>query len=371
MKNFYLLAVCLMCIVGVHAQERDSYRPFIEEGKVWTVLSFAMGGKYMHEPKRTDYYFDGEAIVAGRAYTRLVQLSEDETALEALVREEGRRVYICDESRGTERVAYDFNLSVGDETEVGDIPFRVTAVGMRQFGRQQLRTVTLSPVRPDGGVREELEWIEGIGCTGTPLGDSDGQTYVNSYNDILAYQTSADGETFLPCSFSQPYNGWWGAPIFGDIAPVGSRENLEYEFTDPDIDSQCYTLHVRGTMYVPSGKNAYLFCVRDDESAGTFSLRADGVPLSYTDDVQLRQVDVSFPYFMWGRTYVFIDANGEHEVKAPVYDGISEVADDGTPALQKSLSPSMYGQSYDLNGRRAARGQHGVFIHDGRKTMVR
>lgn len=318
------LFTILLALTGTTAQVA-SYHPFVERGKYWCVHGFCMGTEHTV----TNYYFSLEEINFernGHVYEQLRARSDDgDDRFVGWLREENQRVYLYDESAGKEFLTYDFSLQEGDsfEPECGDYRnCEVTKVDTITLNGQQLRTITFdaNDIASDAAVRSEVTWIEGIGSRTGPLDGLYSDHLANSWSRQVAY---ASGSTYLPLSFSDPYNGWWGQNLVkGREADTDNQQDdLRYELVqDPNQDS--YVLHVNGIMHLSQGDN-YICCSRKNaDEAGKYKLYLSSWPVfNQFDSNELADpamatyhVDLYFPSFQPEQRYVVVDNSGEHSV---------------------------------------------------------
>lgn len=155
-----LITLSLFCLKAM-AQDID-YRPFSEEGKVWT----------------NDYF----QLVSGTWYHNLTKLDGDtiigeKTCLKAYVNgnyrgaffDEGYRTFYISPESTEPRLVYDFSLKVGDKvtatilTTYTEENLTVTAVGVVKCGENNLKCMTLK------NGKAQYEWVEGVGHKYGPL----------------------------------------------------------------------------------------------------------------------------------------------------------------------------------------------------------
>lgn len=112
MKKQLFLLFAILQALGLYAQqETEGYRPFIEDGKVWTVGKFEKG---VTEPiEIREYRFDGDTIIQDKVCRKwmcrkTVNGSMQEEAMVAPLYEEDRKVYFY--RRGERFCLYDFSL---------------------------------------------------------------------------------------------------------------------------------------------------------------------------------------------------------------------------------------------------------------------
>lgn len=152
-----------------------TYRPFVEDGKVWKV------GIVSGNPVQVVdyYYFDGDTIINGKACKQMMcqrfvspDFSDEGMAEPFLNKvgawyEENRRVYFYDEQKQTMVMKYDF--SVGDNESlqlVDDYPPFV--IGPRQTGGMEGFKGVYRDVMANQDIRNTT-WLEGVGSVEGPL----------------------------------------------------------------------------------------------------------------------------------------------------------------------------------------------------------
>jgi hypothetical protein len=113
MKRLILLLTILYPIYSP-AQD-ESYRPFIEEGKVWVSYS----SNIIHTNCTRYDYIQGDTIVNGKTCKRWIQLFRNrdsgiESSYTIAAYEEDKRVYFFHNEDTKPRLLFDFNSCVGD-----------------------------------------------------------------------------------------------------------------------------------------------------------------------------------------------------------------------------------------------------------------
>ena len=317
MQRFLFFIMISLTAIGSWAQQETGvYHPFVERGKLWRVHGFSLNKD--HEV--TDYHFSLDKNPYerdGRIYEALYSVKDNGTEhLQGLFREEGRRVFIYDEGRERELLAYDFTLEVGDEIDLDayeSMHCTVTAVGELTVNGEHLKTITLT-AQTQQADSINLEWIEGVGTLSGPL-EGLRVSFPNSRVEQLAY---VYGSTFLPFDFVVDFAGWRGTNLVRNRELLGSElvaaDSLSYEFI-PSPDGEGYSLHVYGRMWTHCGPNNYVYCVTDLISeSGEKQLRLVKEAMEYTDCSRLYEVDFTFPYFYKAIPYYIIDERGEHLV---------------------------------------------------------
>ena len=100
MKNrIFLLLLCVLA-VSVMTADDSLYFP---EGSRWTNAS-----------SEASYIIQGDTLVNGKKYHKVIDKNKDHQKLVALKREEGKKIYVRFEGTDTDVLLYDFGLEVGD-----------------------------------------------------------------------------------------------------------------------------------------------------------------------------------------------------------------------------------------------------------------
>lgn len=163
------------CLTNPNPADNMTYRPFVEEGKVWKV------GIVSGNPVQVVdyYYFDGDTIINGKACKQMMcqrfvspDFSDGGMTKPFLNKvgawyEENRRVYFYDEQKQTMVMKYDF--SVGDNESlqlVDDYPPFV--IGPRQTGGMEGFKGVYRDVMANQDIRNTT-WLEGVGSVEGPL----------------------------------------------------------------------------------------------------------------------------------------------------------------------------------------------------------
>ena len=95
--------------------KETAYRPFIEEGKVWTYHYYNdMTGKDFYE----SLMVSGDTVVDDKSYKKIVDVTTGR--VDCAIREEGRKVYATYPHYSGEKLIYDFGLNVGDAFQLYD-----------------------------------------------------------------------------------------------------------------------------------------------------------------------------------------------------------------------------------------------------------
>ena len=110
MKQIFILTILFLCSTTLRAQDESyTYRPFVEEGKVWVV----------DHPLRK-HYIKGDTIVAGRNCKKWIQEGYTHENKDTLIDfcltvfEENKKVWFFFPNDTTPRLFFDFGAQVGD-----------------------------------------------------------------------------------------------------------------------------------------------------------------------------------------------------------------------------------------------------------------
>ena len=185
-KYVHLLLIVSSFVYQTHAQELTL--PMIEEGRTWHVVSLSPTEEPQQGFEGENFYRDlqgrpcigipyefllkGDTVMNGQIYKKLIRVTNGPLFYCGL-RQEGNRVYRCEQEGTLEYVVFDFNLNPGD---IFSIPYD---------DKNQMRVERLDLITVDGVERKILTmvpygeivkvydfivdiWIEGIGCLNGP-----------------------------------------------------------------------------------------------------------------------------------------------------------------------------------------------------------
>ena len=221
--NKILLTMMVLCTALTGRAQTSEYRPFLEEGKVWTY-------HYYNPFTSLEYYksltLSGDTLIEGNKYTRIVDQSTGD--YECAMREAEKKVYAVFPHYSTENLIYDFSLGVGDSFRNY---YSVVSVDTIVVDHQSFRCMD---VRPSGDEWVNW-WVEGIGS----------MYYLTSYslyagNCYSFYSCQLNGETLFTQK-DYPYT-----------------VNIHNQpLTDGDASSSLYDLQGRRLMQKPA-KGVYI-----------------------------------------------------------------------------------------------------------------
>lgn len=189
MKNYILIPLLTLLTTGLRAQENKSYRPFVEDGKVWT---FGWISKDRMKLELLEYYyFDGDTVINHQPCKRMMSRMYDEKVptYQGAFYEKDRRVYCCYPDSEEFTLLYDFAAEVGDTVVISDtISCYIVNKGPMEIENVFKGTywkVAMTNLVPSETFSEC--WLEGIGATPIP------------FNNNVLQKTSKD---FIPCLLS-------------------------------------------------------------------------------------------------------------------------------------------------------------------------
>ena len=367
--------------------QEPEYRPFIEDGKVW---------KVGHFNEETDicnafyyYYFDGDTIVGGKPCKRMMcrkviienliddyPFTSESTNYAGAFYEENRQVYIALPNDEEFLLLYDFKSEVGDTIDVHSahlfngkktISGVIVDKGELVIPVYKGNYVKVKVKNPYGDPTEDIEnrWLEGVGTDEEPtlglflpiegysadlfsctVGDE--VLYKNPYFEDL-YPDIESGETtptptakrrvdFTHVVKKKPKAPQRRVQESEDVAVSG-----EYTQTALTIDLGTLQDTYVVTITDPSGQSVY---AKDVKTNRVLALDID--ISAYTEDaytITLENEDEIFE-----GNFRLSDLTSIHEVTTP-----------RTPS-------DVY---HDLTGRRVTTPTKGIYIHNGKKVLVK
>ncbi|MBR1665531.1 MAG: hypothetical protein IJ699_04825 [Bacteroidaceae bacterium] len=206
---------------GLHfmIDQDDSYRPFIEKGKIWeTIVVDNLNSSYVPTALKAivEYYFDGDTIVGNHLCTkmmwrqRLPEKREWISHLLAPVYEEEHKVYFFPENSTTPLLMYDFDVKAGDTIQVmrpkilrfGENPYdwedgqRTFTLAVRGFsdemeGGERQNVLWYEPVPRNYPLHQDF-WMKGIGSVSSPI--NTGEIYLSFSNVSLLIECRVGNE---------------------------------------------------------------------------------------------------------------------------------------------------------------------------------
>ena len=280
--NGKILCLSLMCVfcTGMQAQTSQlEYRPFVEEGKTWSVeTDFDWDNSF-------DYYIRSDTLIDATVWKKTTRI-QGEYIFEdyyAAAREEDKKVYAIEAEKNTPHLIYDFGLKVGDVVQLvrsknssfrwiensdvspADIEdgvslgtmtltgidvARTLGLGWKQEAGAPFRRFTFTTSWTDGkGEPNTVVWVEGVGSDGGPF---------IPWHDYKELKTKELSFYSVICEKDKK------TVFFGDEFYVGMDEHvgeddmeLWSEYTDPET-RVVYTYDPNGTTaMVKAGKEIW------------------------------------------------------------------------------------------------------------------
>ena len=240
MKNrIFLLLLCVFA-VSVMTADDSLYFP---EGSRWTNAS-----------SEASYIIQGDTLVNGKKYHKVIDKNKDRQKLVALKREEGKKIYVRFEGTDTDVLLYDFGLKVGDsivlQTDQCNGPCSIIHV-------ERIDTVTLLDGRKAKCFfYDSRMWdVEFVGCETGLFGpiympviptmySSDSYSYCFSINGKPIFETypgicKSCGFTDKLPSLCDEWNVWYES--FQSFGPINYNAVIKYRLaTDTMINGQRY-----------------------------------------------------------------------------------------------------------------------------------
>lgn len=135
-QRLLVLTGLFLCAFTLCAQSDDDYRPFIEEGKVWT-LANPQGLPNTHRRN----YFDGDTVIAGKRCKRWIQedaalYSQEMVEYVLYAYEENKRVWFFQEGDTVPRLFFNFAADIGD-TLVVQLAYAKAFAAALNWAKQQ------------------------------------------------------------------------------------------------------------------------------------------------------------------------------------------------------------------------------------------
>jgi len=367
------------------ANHIGDYSPFIAENKVWKVGWFPDGGNVAK--RLANYYFDGDTIMGGQTAKRLMcewqaapdyvfeDGSQTYTEYVAALYETGRRVYFALPGQTEYKVLYDFGADVGSSFVIGDgtgledtIKCTVMNKGIMDGYYYKGNYVEVNLEGTDD-VSEGHTWLEGVGCTPTPLNNHEMElpTCKCDYIDLMScvvgdeviYQnedstkidglipTDADDEAKRRIDFTHVVKIQPKYPRF--LAPKQSEEQIKGEYSlkqlvvNLGLLSDTYDVSITAS----SGKVVYQKEIKADK-------------------VIALNIDIST---LTGTNYTLTLENDKESFTGLFYPSI--INDIETSSKNDVQSKN---EVYDLTGRRVSTSsmlQKGIYIQNGHKLLMK
>jgi hypothetical protein len=245
---------------------QEIYRPFLEEGKVWTYHYFNdFTGKEFYESLKVA----GDTVIEDKNYKKIVDVATG--YFKCAVREEGKKVFFKYSNK--EHLVYDFGLNVGDTfklydaDETVDPSSRATVVSVDTIvvGNRSFRVMD---VRPNDQSSWSNWWVEGIGGMHGIASNSllPGNDYTFSYCQI-------DGETILTHKDVRT--------VGNDIGKIKQTDGYQYR---PMVEDGKVWLHISDRKWISDISYRYLdgdTVIDGHKAKRLFFIERNGVKGSY------------------------------------------------------------------------------------------
>ena len=269
MKNVKIFSLSLMCAFCTNMQAQTSeleYRPFIEDGKNWSVQN----GLEMYNSY--NYFIKSDTVIDAKTWKQTIR-NQSEYIYEdyyASIREENKKVYAIEAETNTPHLIYDFGLKVGDvvqlvrsknssfrwieKSDVSDIEdgncvgtmvltkidvARTLGNGSAQEADAPFRRFTFNTSWTDGnGEPNTVIWVEGIGSDAGPF---------MPWHNYTELKTKEMGYYSVVCKKNKKTIFWGDEFYIGLIEYTKNDEtNTWSEYTDPE-SKVVYTYDPNGT----------------------------------------------------------------------------------------------------------------------------
>ena len=360
--------------------EAISYRPFIEDGKVWHT-GINPGNGFL---KRYEYRLFGDTIIDGKT-CRVLGRSElkfnaysytaKDTVYAGALYEEGHKVYGAKPGMSHLELLYDFESPVGTDVEINGDTFTITG---REKSKDDTFKGIYTYIQIQGGTEETVPyWMEGVGGHTSPM------------ESVLGfYPTGLMNEILISCSLGDEviYMRDKGIPTDAEV----KKQWLDFTHTvktRPKAPGRMENEKGKGNNEEEGMNNEKADSEQD--LTGEYSARELFVnlkTLSGTYDVMLKTADGQQVYHKIVQTNSVVAlctdltkyAEGTYtltiENSDEAYTATFTLPLDGTGVrdLSHPLNPQRSTLNrYDLTGRRfAAPPSKGIYIENGRKKVV-
>ena len=213
LKNLLWSVLCILCSWVSNAQ---TYHPFVEENKIWSVFTISNSSI-----TTTFYKFEGDTLINELPYKYILESYDSSMQIwhktNKYIREDSqKKVYLLNNS---EVILYDFSVQVGDTVFLEDISFQYVVV-------DAIDSVFIDDCYRKRYVFDDFYqdyWIEGIGSSNSPI-----TPFINfCFNDMRF-----------------------------DMACVHQEERLIYQ--NPNFDT-CYILYIDNVNEYTSDNSSLTF----------------------------------------------------------------------------------------------------------------
>ena len=179
---------------------QDTYRPFVEEGKVWKVGNSTT--ILDNSVQMVDYYyFDGDTIIGGKTckqmmcqrfvspdYSNEYWAPKPSLSKEGAWYEENKKVYFYDERKQSMVIQYDFSLAANDTLQFITGWYSPFIIGPKQTGGIEGFKGVYRDIRlcgDEGQSYHDTFWLEGVGCLRGPIRNPCDPIYADPVPEFL------------------------------------------------------------------------------------------------------------------------------------------------------------------------------------------
>ncbi|MBQ9558736.1 MAG: hypothetical protein IJV08_01965 [Bacteroidaceae bacterium] len=361
---------------GEHAVPQRSYRPFVEDGKVWKVGLFE--SEALNAYQLQYYYFENDTTIEDQMQKsltgkKLMRRTEDEdtrkTEYIATIHEEGRHVFHFSPNDFVWTMTYDFASEAREVVFFGSPVYPHTefwgTIDSKSFIEDACYkgVATKVSIKDLGG--EQVEWLEGVGTRISPVNNI-GRLLPEIEAEALLSCTVGNDTLFHNPRYTEEISTVWEAEEEAEVKkekidfthvvktkPTVPRKVAANGAQEAQVGAEVSELSLDITFSGLSG--SYTVSLRNEADEQVFAQRME------TDN--LRSLDVRLTDYEAGRYTVTVENDQEAYFASFHFEG-SAIRPVGSDATEAPL--------YDLTGRRLSLPPaRGLYIHNGKKHIVR
>lgn len=364
---------------GTHAvelrkEESTPYRPFIEDGKVWTVKS-SMSGM---ETVMCYYYFDGNTVVDGKTCKRMMCRAETEepwtfvdgtrqkTTYVGAFYEEGQRVFCTLPNMQTPVLLYDFGAAVGETINVyatslsETFPFVVESKNTEESDTYKGISTQVRPLenKKIGYVMTDT-WYAGVGGRKSP---DDNALYYLMDGNYGRLMVCTVGDEVL---YKHPD---WTI----DESEALGKKRVDFTHvikTKPKSPQQRTEKVGNGMISGEYSMNVLAIDLGTLHDAYTVTIKASSGNVVYTKEVKTSRVlalNIDIAEYADGDYTITVENNRE------IFTGLFNLSRPNAIEEIPCAHPVADDTLHDLTGRPVAGyPQRGVYIRNGKKVLIR
>ena len=363
-----------------------SYRPLIEEGKVWRTGVTFPNISFSH---LYDYYIQGDTIIDNHACKKLMRSELQypqnypehiDTTYAASLYEEGQRVYVVLPGDSHLELAYDFASPVGSHIDIDGFNIIVTRKEEKATGCFKGRCTYVGLEEEYEDISFESCWIEGVGLALNPLYSLNELLptgllkellifcFVN--DEVLYYNSDIfDGDIYgLTPQAGEVKKQWIDFTHIKKPRPKSpARKGTAYETDEENLTGEYSTKELFVNLKILSG--AYTVTLKD--AAGNEVYRKE---VQTSSTIALTTDLTKYPE----GTYTLVVENSEEQYTATLTLPLDDTAVHDLPSDAMVNSKSVNAKCYDLSGRQLPQSsflnhqlKRGIYIRDGKKVVVK